>query len=154
HEKGAKLSRDGLAESRGLAQRIEHYRHNWHKIEVERVDSQSTSAAVSVRSLVRVTATVRLADIAPGQVQVQLYHGSLGALGELLDGNALTMQHTRDLGDGRHEFGGAFAPAHSGQHGFSVRVIPSDARLVNPFIPGLITWHNDAREGVAEEARV
>ncbi|HZW08142.1 MAG TPA: alpha-glucan family phosphorylase, partial [Phycisphaerales bacterium] len=154
HVKGAKLTRDGLTESRGLARQIEHYRHNWHKIEVESVESQSTTAAVSVRSLVRVTATVRLADISPAQVQVQLYHGRLGALGELLDGSAPTMQHARDLGDGRHEFTGAFAPAHSGQHGFSVRVIPNDPRLVNPFVPGLITWHNDAKEGVAEEARV
>ncbi|MFT3686300.1 MAG: hypothetical protein QM783_15505 [Phycisphaerales bacterium] len=118
---------------------------------MQNVESQSTSAAVSVRSLVRVTATVKLADIKPDQVQVQLYHGRLGALGELLDGNALTMQHAKDLGDGRHQFTGAFAPAHSGEHGFSVRVIPSDTRLVNPFVPGLITWDRPPHEQPAEE---
>lgn len=153
HVMGSRLSKNNLEEGRGLAHVLDHYRHHWHKIAVESVESQSTSAAVSVRSLVRVTATVRLAEIAPEQVQVQLYHGRLGALGELLDGSALTMQHAKDLGDGRHLFTGAFAPSHSGQHGFSVRVIPSDTRLVHPFVPGLITWDRDPQPA-AEEAVV
>ncbi|MDP1662969.1 MAG: hypothetical protein Q8L55_13720, partial [Phycisphaerales bacterium] len=115
---------------------------------------QSTSAAVSVRSLVRVSATVRLADTASGEVHVQLFHGRLDALGAMLDGHALAMQHSKDLGNGRHVFTGAFAPAFSGDHGFSVRVIPSDPRLVNPFVPGLITWDRDERASVAEPAQV
>ncbi|MBY0307887.1 MAG: glycogen/starch/alpha-glucan phosphorylase, partial [Phycisphaerales bacterium] len=154
HVMGARLTREGLEQGRGLAHLLDHYRHHWHKIEVQSVESHSGAPAVSVRSLVRVSATVRLAEITPGQVQVQLYHGRLGALGELLDGNALTMQHTNDLGDGRHEFTGAFAPAYSGQHGFSVRVIPSDQRLVNPFVPGLITWDRPPHAQPAEEEAV
>ncbi len=154
HVKGALLNKDALAASKGLAQQLERYRHSWHNINIESVESQSTSAAVSVRSLVRVSATVRLGDIAPEQVHVQLFHGRLDALGAMLDGHALAMQHAKDLGGGRHVFSGAFAPAFSGDHGFSVRVIPSDPRLVNPFVPGLITWDRDERAPVAEPAQV
>jgi hypothetical protein len=52
------------------------------------------------------------------------------------------MQHQIQTKDADHLFLGSFAPTNSGQHGYSVRVIPHDDRLVTPFLPGLITWDN------------
>jgi len=100
---------------------------------------------VSVRSLVRVGALVDLGELKPEEVTVQLYHGKVTSLGELVEARALAMTYEGpaeggDHGPGVFRFSGAFAPARSGQHGFSVRVVPSDNRLVTPFLPGLITW--------------
>jgi glycogen phosphorylase len=144
HNLASRLMADGLGQSRELSDHMDRYRALWHELRIDEVTSQASNAGtVSVRSLVRVSAKVTLGAMKPDEVQVQLYHGPLNALGEMLAGHAITMQHAQSLGDGQHLFVGAFAPASSGQHGFSVRILPSDDRLLTTAISGLITWHNN-----------
>jgi starch phosphorylase len=155
HAMSQRLMADNLAESRALSDHVDRYRSCWHQVQVGHVSSQAAGAgSVSVRSLVRVMARVHLGELKPGEVRVQLYHGPLNSLGEMVTGTPITMQHGEQLqGEpGTHVFTGAFAPAGSGQHGFSVRVIPHDDRLVTPFLPGMITWDNVAP--AATEAQV
>lgn len=143
HSFATRLNADKLQAAKGLADHTDRYRHCWHQIQVQHVDSQRANAGpIPVRSLVHVTAHVYLGELTPDEVQVQLYHGPLNALGEMTAGTPITMQHQQQTKDGTHLFVGAFSPTSSGQHGYSVRVIPHDDRLVTPFLPGLITWDN------------
>lgn len=164
HRAAARLAAGGYAEAKGLADHIDRYRHLWHRVRVANVTSLvGPAGSVSVRSMVRVTAEVELGDLNPDEVSVQLYHGRVTSLGELVDAHAINMVH--DTGKhgsngsaqpavhgapGVHRFTGAFAPAQSGQHGFSVRVVPCDDRLVTPFVPGLITWDTGPAEAPVE----
>jgi starch phosphorylase len=141
HNAAVRLNADGAREARELAAHIDHFRFHWSSVQVLEVLPQvGGDGAVAVRSPVRVLARVALGQLRPEEVLVQLFHGPVNALGELVDGASLAMQHTRDLGGGVHEFACIFSPVRSGQHGLSVRVLPFDDRLVCPFVPGLITW--------------
>ncbi len=155
HHAALRLSAGNLAEARTLADHIDRYRHLWHQVHVRSVNSQvGPAGSVSVRAMVRVTAEVHLGELRPEEVMVQLYHGRVTSLGELVEAQALAMNHEAPgkggsagpTEHGTYRFTCAFAPVQSGQHGFSVRVLPNDDRLVTPFLPGLITW--DTGQGV------
>ncbi|MGD9688833.1 MAG: alpha-glucan family phosphorylase [Phycisphaerales bacterium] len=140
HNAAARLAKNNLGEARELADHLDRLRHNWHEVRVLEVSGSGPRNAVTVRGSVEVRATVALGALTHADVRVQLYHGSVNSFGELEHAEAIEMKHQRDLGDGKHQFAGEFSPQRSGQHGYSVRVLPQDDRLVSPFLPGLITW--------------
>jgi starch phosphorylase len=141
HNAGLRLAAGKLAGAKDLANHLDRYRHLWHAVRVEDVSNHvGPNGAVPVRGSVGVQATVALGGLNPDEVRVELYHGRVTALGELTQPEAIPMRHDRALDGGRHSFVGSFSPSSSGQHGYSVRVLPSDDRLVTPFVPGLITW--------------
>jgi len=140
HQSGQALTRGGLEGARGLAAQIERWRRHWPEINIEHVEI-SAGDAHPIRAEVAASARVALGSLKPSEIVVQLYHGRESGGGDLVEASAANMKHVRDLGDGRHEFAGSFTPSLAGRCGCSVRVIPADERLVQPFIPGLITWH-------------
>ncbi len=151
HIASVRLADSNAVAAKDLSDHIDRYRHLWHQVRVQDVSTQvGPNSTVPVRGKVEVAAKVALGDLKPVEVLVQLYHGELNSLGELTDAEAVPMQYQRDLGNGLHLFGGTFVPRTSGQHGFSVRVLPNDDRLVTPFVPGLITWDTGLPEVAAE----
>jgi starch phosphorylase len=141
HNAAVRLNSDNARQARELANHVDHFRYHWSGVAVREVSAQvAAGGIVSVRTPVRVLAKVALGQLRPDEVLVQLYHGLVTSLGEIVDGSPIAMKHVEALGDGLHSFAGVFSPSASGQHGFSVRVLPSDDRLVCPFVPGLITW--------------
>ncbi|MGQ0628296.1 MAG: alpha-glucan family phosphorylase [Phycisphaerales bacterium] len=141
HNAAQRLATEKFEQARDLAVHLDRYRHHWHKVRVLEVSNHvGPNGAVPVRGSVGVQARVSLGDLFATEVRVELYHGRVNSLGELTGAQAIPMKHDRDMGDGTHTFVGAFAPNHSGQHGYSVRVLPEDDRLVSPIVPGLITW--------------
>lgn len=151
HNAAARLADNNMQQARELADHMDRYRHLWHQVHVVDVSSQAGSQSpVSVRALVRVNARVALGDLTAEEVTVQLYHGQVNSLGELESTEAVPMRYEKDLGSGTHSFTGTFAPTQSGQHGYSVRVLPNDDRLVTPFVPGLITWDTGPQPEVHE----
>lgn len=152
HNASLRLLGDGCRQARELANHIDHLRHNWHQIRVMEVSNAvGSDGSVAVREELPVTARVHLGPLTPGEVRVELYHGEVNALGEMVRATATPMRHVRELGGGVHEFSGAFEARQSGQHGFSVRVLPHDPRVVTPHLPGLITWDNGAPPEVEAE---
>lgn len=155
HVAAQRLWADDYRQAKELADHVDRFRHHWHEVHVREVTSHlGAGEAVSVRSQVKVQAKVQLGTLRPDEVIVQLYHGRVTSLGELMDAKAQPMQHAEDLGDGLHRFEGSFAPAGSGQHGFSVRCLPSDDRLVTPFMPGLLTWDTGQHAAAPEEVEI
>jgi glycogen phosphorylase len=144
HNAAGRLAASGFEQARELADHIDRYRHLWHQIRIVEVTNHvAPGGSVTVRQPVRVEARVALGELVPAEVHVQLYHGQVNSLGHLTNNHAVAMRHEKALGDGTHLFIGQFAPGHSGQHGYSVRVLPNDDRLVTPFMPGLITWDSN-----------
>lgn len=147
HNAGVRLNANNAAEARDLDAHIRRLREHWAGIRIVSVESKLTpDSSVSVRQPVRVVANVALGTLSATDVHVQLLHGRVTSLGELVDTQTVEMtaetatQNGSHPGGGVQRFAGVFSPAHSGQHGFAVRVLPKDDRLVSPILPGLITW--------------
>jgi starch phosphorylase len=115
-------------------------RDNWAGVKIERVEAGDDKTAVG--QPIPVTATVRLgAGLTPADVAVQLYTGPLDADRRLLGAAVLPLSPNGDpTGDGVYTFSGTLPSGRSGQHAFSVRVVPSHPDAVLPEELSLIAW--------------
>jgi len=151
HAAASRLIAGNYKESIDLAHHVQRYQQHWHEVSVASVKAASDGQrAVTVRQKVKVTANVRLGELLPIEVKVQLYYGQINAVGELINAIAVDMVHDAkasaaalaagESGGAVSVFTGNFAPEGTGQYGYSVRIVPNDDRMVSPFVPGLITW--------------
>ncbi|MDX2116534.1 MAG: alpha-glucan family phosphorylase [Planctomycetota bacterium] len=147
HGVARSLAAKELDAARGLAAQIGRLREQWSHVGIRRVES-NVSTAVPVRTPVRVRALVALGGLKPTEVRVQLYHGEVSSLGDMVAGATVEMHAVEDApGEaGIYTFTGEFNASGSGRRGFTVRVVPRDDRLVGTLLPGLISWyqHDDA----------
>jgi starch phosphorylase len=102
---------------------------------------------LKVGSQLSVRALVKLANISPEDVSVELYHGSMDSWGNIKDGSAVRMDYEQATGkDGEHWFVGSMSCSKAGQRGLAVRLLPSNPDLVNPHELGLILWEKAPAE--------
>ena len=83
---------------------------------------------------------VKLGPFKPDEVEVQLCHGVLDAMGDIAEPRALPLSANGSMTSDGVLFTGDLPCRASGQFGFSVRVLPRHANLPNLFEPGLVTW--------------
>jgi glycogen phosphorylase len=113
--------------------------NQWSQIKVQSVTVPETT--VKVGSTMDVEAEVRLGQLTPSDVRVQLYYGQLAPNGEIgAIGEAIDMQPVSGNGDGNYRFRARVSYETSGARGVSVRVLPYHELLPTPFLPGFITW--------------
>ena len=96
-------------------------------------------------STLEVEANVSLGPLAPDEVSVELYHGSLDANGKIVhpSRNPMTKLHTQEKVAPEfpiHTYAGKVMLTTSGQQGFAVRVLPKNADVELRMEPGLIRW--------------
>lgn len=142
HGLGTRLAADHMALARDFAAQVHRINELWHGVAVRSAATEA-GAQVPVRSHVRVKAEVELGGLTPRDVRVQLYHGEVTSLGDMVNCTWTDMRPVSDtLGaDGVHTYTGEFEADASGRRGFTVRVVPKDDRLVGTLLPGRITWY-------------
>ena len=138
-EKYAEMAGDGEARAKDLAAWRSRLRQHWHEIQVESVES-SSGRALTVGESLGVVARVRLGDLRPDEVQVQLYYGALDPAGEITDGVGVSMSPDDAGSDGAYTYRCTVECRRSGRRGFAVRVLPHHPALVHPYEPGRILW--------------
>jgi starch phosphorylase len=138
--RGQTLSDDALKRSIALAHLKDRLHQKWGQIKVVGVHA-SGNGHYKVGQNMDVEALLDLADIEPGEVQVQLFAGPINAGGEIDAPQVQPMQYVKQLAPGRHVFSGTLACRSSGRQGYAIRVLPGNQDLATPFEPGLITWN-------------
>ena len=83
---------------------------------------------------------MRLGELTPDDVSVQIFHGTVDAHGNITDGEIIPMMASGENEGDTHLFSGAIRYFKSGLHGFTVRVLPHHDELASPFETGLILW--------------
>jgi starch phosphorylase len=151
HERFQRLTEDHAPRIRTLADWVARMRTGWPHVRVEQV-TQAAATQLTVGSQIQVEASVRLGPITPADVAVELYLGRVDSRGEIADAVAIPMEATGQHRDAVHVFKASGVPcAGSGQHGYTVRVLPFHPDESKTFLPGLITW---ADEGARVSAQV
>jgi glycogen phosphorylase len=90
----------------------------------------------------QIKARVQLGSLTPEDVSVEVYLGRVNADGDIVEAVAVRM----DVNVGESTVGSYVFQANlklsgqSGQHGYTVRVIPNHPDLTSPFLPGMIVW--------------
>jgi starch phosphorylase len=137
------LTKDGAAGARALAAWKHRARAAWPHVAIETVDGPTSEVAVGME--LPVQARVRLGELSPDDVAVQLFDGPVNTEGSIVGGQAVEMTVVERAPDGRYTYVGAVPCRGSGLHGYSVRVMARNADLSNPFEAGLITWANGSQ---------
>ena len=133
-----RLGANDFARAKRLAGWKSQMREKWQQVAINNVESDSDD--MEVGSKLQVRAEVSLGPFAPKDVSVQIYSGRVDSKGEIVSGQGIEMETVEPKGDGTYIFQGAVPCRSSGQHGYSVRVLPKHEDLDNPFIMNLITW--------------
>jgi starch phosphorylase len=140
HDRCARLGADGAARAKALAAWKERIRKAWPEVRVEAVENHSP-VTLPVGQPIHARVRVRLGSLTPDDVAVELYHGRLNADGEIVNAVATAMSATGQGERGSYTFEAQpVACSNSGQHGFTVRVLPYNPDLAVAMIPGLIVW--------------
>jgi glycogen phosphorylase len=139
-DRHAELAKNHFARARSLASWKSCVQAEWPKVKVAAVNGEDRRV-VRIGEKVKVEAKLFLGDISPDSVAVELYHGPLDAEGDILFGGTLPMRFLRREADGACLYRASLeACSRSGQHGYTVRVIPRHPDLYSSFVPGLIRW--------------
>jgi starch phosphorylase len=140
YRRASKLRSDQLKAAKELAVWRNRIKRDWSQVKIEGVEAP-------VNDLLRVGADfpvkvkVNLGAFSPEEVEVQLCHGVLDAMGEISEPSATALSpDSRYNGSSGVLFGGSVPCRASGQFGFTVRVLPKHPNLPNLFEPGLVTW--------------
>lgn len=141
HARCQYLITGGAARARSLAVWLSRVEKAWPDVFVERVDAPEKTD-IHVGNPITVRASVRLGNLTPEDVTVQLYLGAVNAEGEIADAAIFAMQPAGNRShDGSYAFDCRTVPLNrSGCMGYTVRVLPANTEEARSFLPGLIRW--------------
>ena len=117
--------------------RIENY---WPKLKIESIKSDNLMNFM-VFDEIQFQAVIHLGELTPDDVLVEICMGQVDARDKIISPEFTKMTPLESLGNGRYTFEGSSAPcSKSGQHGFTIRVLPYHPYLSSKFMPGYILW--------------
>ena len=126
----------------GAARELAAYRRRveeaWPKIEITDVDSTGLPDTPLLGSKLTLTATVRLAGLAPDEVTVQAVVGRVDSGDVLLDPVAVEMSYTGTAEGGNQVFSTTTPLPVAGAVGYTVRVLPQHPMLASSSELGLV----------------
>ncbi|MGI8456609.1 MAG: alpha-glucan family phosphorylase [Propionibacteriaceae bacterium] len=129
--------------ARDLAQWKRRIQDAWSGVAVDHVESLA-GETVEVGAKITVSALIRLGELSPGDVEVQLVSGRVDAQDNLHDTQAYPFPAGNDGVDGLRRYEGVVDAAESGSIGYTVRVVPHHPELANVAEMGLATLPADA----------
>lgn len=136
-ERFANLTADGFKLAAEQAAWRQKLMTSWNDMAILDI---SSSGDKRVGDEMEFAAKVQMGSLAPADVTVDAYYGHLDHKGEFVDRATMALAPAEDLGGGAWLFKGRLTCRHTGKFGFTVRVTPSQERLANPFVMGLISW--------------
>jgi starch phosphorylase len=146
------LTAEAMAKAREFAAWKAHVKRAWSElvlkdVKVEVRNGQGSEPLnprqprLKVGSEISVSALVKLGNIRPGDISVELYHGPVDGGGNITSGSALKMDHVQTDGqNGEHWFTGLMSCRTTGRHGVAVRILPQRSDLANKYELGLVLW--------------
>ncbi len=135
----ALLSAGGFAESKNLTKWRDGMRQAWTSIEVGKVEAEETEE-IYVGEDLNVDALIGLGNIKPDDVTVEIYCGPLNSKGEITSPERVPMECLGPAEDSKYRFRGAIPCRMTGRYGYSLRILPKNQNLADPYVPGLILW--------------
>lgn len=133
------LTASQYAPAKALAQWYTHLHHHWYDMRIAEI-FLSESADLKVNQPFTVEARVQLSQLAPEDVEVQLYQGDVDTDGELCHGMTTTMTYKGKDASGHSLYQADAVYTSSGLHGLSLRILPQHQYLSSPYDAKLVLW--------------
>lgn len=136
HNYGQVLQEPGKAEA--VAAWRQKIAENWYRVNITDV-TPAPETAISMGDKVNFKARVNLGGLSPEDVQVELYLGQRGTLGDIVKEDAIAMACTGQT-DGAYTYEVSMAPLNSGRQDYALRILPANQALPNVLTPLFIRW--------------
>ena len=134
------FSRESCAAATQLSQWKAKMRKEWPQVRIYDVQvSNQDRQNIPVGESLQLSARVHLGPVDPKHVRVEAYHGE-SENGGIKNPNVAVLSESGQNGDGSYIYQGSVPASESGAYGFSVRVVPTHAHLMQTHELRLITW--------------
>ncbi|GAB3623274.1 glycosyltransferase family 1 protein [Mariniluteicoccus endophyticus] len=131
-----KVAPEGVAQE--LAQWKRRVRAAWPQVRVEHVEA-TNSGAVQVNEMIEFSANVRLGELSPSDVEVQLVAGDVNSDDQLHNIRIYTVDECSDAHDGSRQYKVTVPAKYTGSIGYTMRVVPKHDLMVTPAELGIAT---------------
>jgi len=111
---------------------------NWFRVSVTDITPQPENA-ISMGDKVNFKARVTLGNLLPEDVQVELYLGQRGTLGDIVKEAAIQMNCVGKEDDA-YIYEVSMSPVNSGRQDYAMRILPANTNIPNVFTPLFIRW--------------
>ncbi len=138
-ERYDRLVADGCKRAIALGDWQKRVAKEWHKIAIRSVHSSGADEA-KVGGDLSVWCQVDLGGLKPEDVNVEVYHGRVGADGQIADPCTQQLKCEGEADRHVYLFKGSLPLQRSGREGFAVRVLPQHEDLCHPHSTRLIHW--------------
>ncbi|MBI2423866.1 MAG: alpha-glucan family phosphorylase [Candidatus Hydrogenedentes bacterium] len=135
----AALRAKSRARVKALCQWKHKVREAWPQVSIAGVHADHTQG-LPVGAALNVEASLHLGPLSPEDVTVEIYYGHVDALDQIPLGKTVEMKSMRQTDGGTQRYEGCIHCEHTGQQGFTIRVIPSHADLAQKHEMALIHW--------------
>jgi len=140
YEKRNELQQEKWSKAVELADWKEKIRHKWSRIKVEKVLNGKKPRSIYVGEEFPVDAEINLGELTPDDVEVQLYFGPVEKQDNPEFNSTVVMSVIKNSKNGIVNYKGNIVTKHSGQQGFTIRIVPKNPMLISPFEVGVVYW--------------
>jgi starch phosphorylase len=134
-----RIVKDDYAESKALAGYMTKLRSAWDRLRISKIESNAKPVMQRGDSLT-VSAHIDLAGLSPGDVQVELYHGSVSHQDQEITNARRSEMRALSQEGGGWVYQVRIECIDTGHQGHTVRILPKHEALVHPYRTGLIKW--------------
>ena len=134
----SELVANNAEEAKQLMQQRQRLMSLWHGIHVEK-PHREVNGPFRVEQAFMVTVVVKLGELTPDDVKVQVYCGYMRSIDRLTDSWSEVMTVKEALDNGVYSYFCKITCEKAGSFGFTARVIPNGDDWMQ-FAPGLISW--------------
>ncbi|MCK4506319.1 MAG: alpha-glucan family phosphorylase [Candidatus Aegiribacteria sp.] len=139
YERAKRLSDNNYSGARDLAEWMEKVRKAWSAIQIRQVECEIENGTCAVGDPLPVTVTVHAPDLLPEDMLVEIHQGKIEPDGLLTERNLILLKFDCEK-EGNFIFTGSFVCNHSGNQGFTARILPSHPEFGRIIEPGLVCW--------------
>ena len=134
-------SNNDFAQTKQLVQWKHRIETGWNQVELfdARVESEKAEVGCAIKAEVQ----VRLGSLSPDDVRVQIYSGTLDKDRNIQNGSIEEMKCIGESGESSYNYETFVGCDESGLFGYSIRIIPSHAYLVDHFDLEKMHWIGD-----------
>jgi glycogen phosphorylase len=112
---------------------------HWGDLKIHTVDV-SAPEDINVNQSIAVKSLIHLGSLEPHDIQVELYKGAIDTNGKITNADTAVMTYQGQDNAGNSLYTSEIAYSASGLQGLSLRVLPHNPHLSNPYELGLIQW--------------
>ncbi|HEX7501773.1 MAG TPA: hypothetical protein VF451_00015, partial [Acidobacteriota bacterium] len=138
-ENYGKLSADNFAPARELVRWKNRMAADFPAMRIEGVQADTGRTYKSGESF-QVQADLFLGKIAPGEIRVDVYYGTIVGEDVLHNSALVQLNEAEKIGDGRFRFSGSIPCGRTGNFGFKLRVTPFHPLQADPYQMNLVLW--------------